>query len=257
MSDGGGSTKAAASATRACVSPWSHGGMTLRGRTSRARSRALTVGRVAHQSGLRAFSARSACPEREATRESAEAFRCGLEELGTTFIKLGQLLSSRPDLLPDVYIEELGRLVDDVPAVVPLLGDRGRRCGRTSARRRFASIDPEPLATASIAQTHRGCWPPGTTSCSRCDARRRRAGRSRPRAAALDGAAGGRPFEAARRVPARGARRRARDSPPRRARLPRGGPQHGAGAEARRAVRRARRASGDPAVRSERALVLE
>lgn len=45
----------------------------------------------------------------EATQERAEAFRTALEELGTTFIKLGQLLSSRPDLLPDVYVQELGR----------------------------------------------------------------------------------------------------------------------------------------------------
>ena len=53
----------------------------------------------------------------EATREAAIQFRQALEELGATFVKLGQLLSSRPDLLPDVYIEELGKLVDDVPPV--------------------------------------------------------------------------------------------------------------------------------------------
>ena len=52
---------------------------------------------------------------RPATRESAREFRHALEELGTTFVKLGQLLSSRPDMLPDVYIEELGHLVDEVP----------------------------------------------------------------------------------------------------------------------------------------------
>jgi len=91
---------------------------------------------------------------REATREGARAFRCGLEELGTTFIKLGQLLSSRPDLLPDVYIEELGHLVDSVPPVpfaeieAVLREDFGEDA--------FVSLDPEPLATASIAQTHRG-----------------------------------------------------------------------------------------------------
>ncbi|HEU5244470.1 MAG TPA: AarF/UbiB family protein [Gaiellaceae bacterium] len=123
-------------------------------RLERAR-RALTVGRVAHQSGLRRILAEvGVSGRREATREGAQAFRCGLEELGTTFIKLGQLLSSRPDLLPDVYIEELGRLVDSVPAVPfaeiesVLTEDFGPHA--------FVSIDPEPLATASIAQTHRG-----------------------------------------------------------------------------------------------------
>jgi predicted unusual protein kinase regulating ubiquinone biosynthesis (AarF/ABC1/UbiB family) len=123
-------------------------------RLERAR-RALTVGRVAHQSGLRRILAEiGVTGRREATRESAQGFRQGLEELGTTFIKLGQLLSSRPDLLPDVYIEELGRLVDDIPAVpfaeidMVLRQDLGEDV--------FVSLDPEPLATASIAQTHRG-----------------------------------------------------------------------------------------------------
>jgi ubiquinone biosynthesis protein len=123
-------------------------------RLERAR-RALTVGRVAHQSGLRRILAEiGVAGQREATREGARAFRCGLEELGTTFIKLGQLLSSRPDLLPDVYIDELGRLVDSVPPVpfeeieAVLREDFGEDA--------FVSVDPEPLATASIAQTHRG-----------------------------------------------------------------------------------------------------
>jgi ubiquinone biosynthesis protein len=123
-------------------------------RLERAR-RALTVGRVAHQSGLRRILAEiGVAGRREATREGARAFRRGLEELGTTFIKLGQLLSSRPDLLPDVYIEELGGLVDSVPAVpfaeieAVLREDFGDDA--------FVSLDPQPLATASIAQTHRG-----------------------------------------------------------------------------------------------------
>jgi predicted unusual protein kinase regulating ubiquinone biosynthesis (AarF/ABC1/UbiB family) len=89
---------------------------------------------------------------RPATRESAREFRRALEELGTTFVKLGQLLSSRPDMLPDVYIEELGRLVDEIPAVpfaelAPIVhGDLGADA--------FSSIDPEPTATASVAQIH-------------------------------------------------------------------------------------------------------
>jgi ubiquinone biosynthesis protein len=123
-------------------------------RLERAR-RALTVARVAHQSGLRRILGEiGVTGAGEATREGAQAFRLGLEELGTTFIKLGQLLSSRPDLLPDVYIEELGGLVDDVPPVpfheieAVVRADFGEDA--------FASLDPEPLATASIAQTHRG-----------------------------------------------------------------------------------------------------
>ena len=91
--------------------------------------------------------------ERPASAEGAEAFRLALEQLGTTYIKLGQRLSSRPDLLPDVYIEELGRLVDEVPPVpfaeiAPIVeADLGPDT--------FVSIDEVPLATASIAQIHR------------------------------------------------------------------------------------------------------
>jgi ubiquinone biosynthesis protein len=90
----------------------------------------------------------------EATREGAVRFRKALEDLGTTYVKLGQLLSSRPDLLPDVYIEELEKLVDDVPAVpfAPIREVIEREIGLEH----FARLDESPLATASIAQIHRG-----------------------------------------------------------------------------------------------------
>src|SRR5215210_2314033 len=87
--------------------------MALRGRRTR---RALEVGRVARRGRLlHVLGEVGAVGDRPATREGARAFRASLEELGTTFVKLGQLLSSRPDLLPDVYIDELGKLVDEVP----------------------------------------------------------------------------------------------------------------------------------------------
>jgi ubiquinone biosynthesis protein len=121
-------------------------------RFERAR-RALTVTRVAQRSGLRRVLAEIGVRgNREATRESARNFRAALEELGTTFIKLGQLLSSRPDLLPDVYIEELRRLVDEVPPVP--FADIDAVVRADLGDDVFTSIDPEPLATASIAQTH-------------------------------------------------------------------------------------------------------
>src|SRR5256885_14818346 len=86
-------------------------------RTQRAK-RALEVTRVTRRSGLtRVLREVGVVGERPATREGAMEFRRGLEELGTTYVKLGQLLSSRPDLLPDVYIDELTKLVDDAPPV--------------------------------------------------------------------------------------------------------------------------------------------
>ena len=122
-------------------------------RTRRARH-ALRVAAVARQTGLRRVLGEvGVLGERPATADGAREFRLGLERLGTTYIKLGQLLSSRPDLLPDVYIEELGKLVDEVPPVSfddvrPVIeADVGPDV--------FVEIDPEPLATASIAQIHR------------------------------------------------------------------------------------------------------
>src|SRR2546421_12071901 len=115
--------------------------------------RALQVTRVARRGGIvRVLRELGVVGSRPATREGAEEFRQALEDLGTTYIKLGQLLSSRPDLLPDVYIEELGKLVDQVPPVPfaelePIIReDIGEGV--------LASVDPEPLAAASIAQMH-------------------------------------------------------------------------------------------------------
>src|SRR5579864_2067423 len=80
--------------------------------------RVLEVARVARRTRLLVVLREiGVVGRRPATREGAKRFREALEELGTTYIKLGQLLSSRPDLLPDVYIEELSRLVDEVPPV--------------------------------------------------------------------------------------------------------------------------------------------
>ena len=80
--------------------------------------RAVEVVRVARRSKLiRVLREVGVAGDKPATREAAQEFREGLEELGTTYVKLGQLLSSRPDLLPDVYIDELSTLVDEAPPV--------------------------------------------------------------------------------------------------------------------------------------------
>src|SRR5919204_541208 len=94
--------------------------------------RAVGVTRVARRSGLlRVLRELGVVGRRPPTREGAQEFRQALEQLGTSYIKLGQLLSSRPDLLPDVYIEELGKLVEGVYHADPhrgnvLLTDDGR-----------------------------------------------------------------------------------------------------------------------------------
>jgi ubiquinone biosynthesis protein len=121
-------------------------------RTRRLR-RALQVGRVARQSHfVRVLGELGVLREKPPTVEGAQAFREGLEELGTTYIKLGQILSSRSDLLPDVYIQELEQLVDRVPPV-PFEEIRTVLEAEVGPST-FVSVEPDPLATASIAQIH-------------------------------------------------------------------------------------------------------
>jgi ubiquinone biosynthesis protein len=116
-------------------------------------SRTLEVTRVARRGHLlRVLREVGVVGGRPATREAAVRFREALEELGTTFLKLGQVLSSRPDLLPDVYIDELDKLVDEAPPLpfAPLREVIDREIGLEH----FTSIDETPLATASIGQIH-------------------------------------------------------------------------------------------------------
>jgi ubiquinone biosynthesis protein len=87
---------------------------------------------------------------------AARRFRRMLEDLGPTFVKLGQVLSTRADLLPGEFITEL-RLLQDSVAPIPLEAVRAQiqsGLGR-SPEDAFASIEPQPLAAASIAQVHR------------------------------------------------------------------------------------------------------
>ncbi|HEX2172839.1 MAG TPA: AarF/ABC1/UbiB kinase family protein [Dehalococcoidia bacterium] len=84
-----------------------------------------------------------------------EHLRLALEELGPMAIKLGQILSTRPDLLPPAYIAELARLRDQTMPV-PVAGIRRTieaELGR-SVDKIFAAFDDQPLATASIGQVH-------------------------------------------------------------------------------------------------------
>ncbi len=91
-----------------------------------------------------------------AERSTAARFRELLAELGPTFTKLGQLLSTRRDVLPSAWIKELEALQDDCPPL-PLSDIRTvieRSLGKP-VEALFAELDPAPLASASIAQVHR------------------------------------------------------------------------------------------------------
>jgi ubiquinone biosynthesis protein len=87
---------------------------------------------------------------------AAERMRLALEELGPTFVKLGQILSTRPDVIPHAFVQEFEKLQDDVPSfsfeevLAQITGELGG-----PVEQFFAEIDPVPLAAASIAQVHR------------------------------------------------------------------------------------------------------
>jgi len=100
-------------------------------------------------------------PDAEAMRRPAE-LRRAFEELGTTFIKLGQILSTRADLLPPVYIAELQKLQDAVPAApTALIIERIEEQLRRPVGELFTAFDPVPLAAASIGQVHAVTLPGG------------------------------------------------------------------------------------------------
>lgn len=84
-------------------------------------------------------------------------FRLMLEELGPTFIKLGQVLSSRPDLVAAEYIKELKKLQDRCePLPYSIIRQTLTQSLGAEPETLFRTIDPNPLATASMAQVHEG-----------------------------------------------------------------------------------------------------
>lgn len=94
--------------------------------------------------------------------QKADRLRLAFEELGPLFIKLGQLLATRRDLLPDAILDELAKLQDQVPpfpsrqaiAIV-------ERELKAPLSEKFSRFDETPLAAASIAQVHTAALPDG------------------------------------------------------------------------------------------------
>lgn len=91
----------------------------------------------------------------EKIKNDPENLRLVFEELGPTFIKIGQILSTRPDILPIEYINELIKLQDSAP---PFPFETVKEIIETDLKKPideiFKEIDPEPVASASVAQVH-------------------------------------------------------------------------------------------------------
>lgn len=118
--------------------------------------RAAQIATVMAKHGLKELFSRPDQSDVSARRQQAKRLRAALEELGPTFSKLGQVLSTRPDLLPGEYIEELALLQDHVP---PMTESEVVRVSEQELgvpwEDVFESIDPKPLAAGTIAQVHR------------------------------------------------------------------------------------------------------
>lgn len=101
-------------------------------------------------------------PESVQALSGAERFRLLLESLGTTFIKFGQILSTRNDILPEDYCAELKKLQDKVP---PFPDEEAKaiikeELGKTTDEL-FQSFSEKPVACASIAQVYKATLPSG------------------------------------------------------------------------------------------------
>ena len=93
---------------------------------------------------------------------TAERLRAVFEELGPTFVKLGQVLSTRPDMLPPAYITELSKLQDQSPRIeFDIVEAHLEEALGRPWKEVFKRLEPRELATGSIAQTHLAELPDG------------------------------------------------------------------------------------------------
>ncbi|OZM72345.1 ubiquinone biosynthesis protein UbiB [Amycolatopsis antarctica] len=134
------------------------GGLRSLRRRARRTRRYSQITRIAVRHGLGPYLTGRRDPGSGGHRHavSARSFRLALEQGGTTFVKLGQVLSTRPDVLPPAFIAELGLLRDSV-AHAP--ADAVRQVLReelgADPDEVFAEFHPEPLGAASVAQVYR------------------------------------------------------------------------------------------------------
>jgi ubiquinone biosynthesis protein len=128
--------------------------------SQRSLARVTEIGRVATRHGFGYLLERRRATNGQPDTERGRRLREMLDELGPTFVKFGQLLSTRPDIVPPDIIAELRKLqdevspfpMDDVERVV--VEDLG-----LTVEQAFLSFDEQPIAAASIGQVHRATLP--------------------------------------------------------------------------------------------------
>lgn len=111
--------------------------------------------------GLRLFGGRGR-DDHDRDRLRGEVLAGALERLGATFVKFGQILATRPDIVSEGITEGLSRLQDDVPAAP--FADVSRVLDEElgERRKRLVTIDETPVAAASVAQVHKGVLDDGS-----------------------------------------------------------------------------------------------
>ncbi len=141
--------------------PWLRG-MPARWRRSRRYARIVTI---ATKHGLGGYlRGRGHVPAGETDSSVARSVREALADGGVTFVKLGQMLATRPDLIGPAFARELAQLQSDVPAspwpvvASAVESELGRPLPEV-----FATVDEVPLAAASVAQVHSGTLLDGTS----------------------------------------------------------------------------------------------
>jgi ubiquinone biosynthesis protein len=124
-------------------------------------SRLSEIGRVATRHGFGYVLERRRVPDGDPA-ERGRRLREMLDELGPTFVKFGQLLSTRPDVVPPDIVDELRKLQDDV---TPFSFEEVERVVAAELgleiARAYVEFEPTPIAAASIGQVHRATLPNG------------------------------------------------------------------------------------------------